>query len=209
MKKNLITVLIVCFLTVIPTVAEEFKWNECWQNYGGTVQEGNFIVKLGLGLSTYVFNDLSEKTDWRTPYFETSVEYTKKIWLLPFGFGGYFGYSGYGWKAENYEGGYYVKSTASRNYINFGALVNYHVKLPIEKLDVYTGIRTGIQIRHDNVDIETNIPYQSGKQSNTDTNTYFDFNYRLGATYFFTKLIGVNVETGYPVFLNASLSLKF
>lgn len=191
--------LVICAIGAA-AAADDFDWSECWKNYGGGVEEGNFIINAGLGLSSYVFYDSSNDMDWRTPYFEVSAEYTKKIWVLPFGFGGYFGYSGYGAKGDagNYDW------SVSKNYINFGALVNYHVQLPIEKLDVYTGIRTGVQLRVENY--KTNIPTEN---DDSDTTGYFDLNYRIGATYYFTDLIGANLETGYPVYLKASVSFKF
>lgn len=184
-KKKLIVCALCAALIGTAVSAEEFNWAECWKNYGGEIEEGDFIVNAGVGLSAWNFNYSS--SSWIIPYLEASVEYTKKIWVLPFGFGGYFGFCGQGNSDSDW----------SYNYINFGGLVNYHIQLPVEKLDVYTGIRMGADIVTHKV------------AGSSDVGGFFDFNYRLGASYYFTDLIGVNAEIGWPVYLKASVSFKF
>lgn len=198
----------IAFLFVLSSVfvySEEFDWSKCWQNYGGSVKENDFIINAGIGLSEAVFDNNNYDILYRMPYFEASVEYTKKIWVLPLGFGGFFGYSSYEGNEEYVYNLSYIKKTMRRSYFDVGALINYHVQLPVKNLDVYTGIRTGAKIRYDSISYEGTSYIPSNQNV---TNLLFLFDYRLGATYYFTNLIGANLETGYPVYLKASVSFK-
>ena len=38
------------------------------------------------------------------------------------------------------------------NYINLGALANYHIQVPVEKLDLYAGLRVGLEFWNWKVD---------------------------------------------------------
>ena len=112
-----------------------------WKNYGAGIEEGDIIVRGDIGAGAH-FKKLPYDGSMKIPYLEASVEYIKKLNDLPLGFGGFIGYSqdkmsesasygvpdvpDYEWKGE-------------MNYINLGALANYHIQLPVEKLDVYAG----------------------------------------------------------------------
>lgn len=51
--------------------------------------------------------------------------------------------------------------------------------------------------------------YSDGtNNSGSDYSWYFDGNYVLGASYYFTNLIGVNAELGYP-YTRVAVAVKF
>ena len=203
MNYKRMAVFAVCALILCTALsAEDFAWSECWKNYGGTVKEGDFIVNAGLGTSSFALEHQDYDAEYRLPYFEVSAEYAQKIWVLPFTFGGFFGYTRYGWKERFEEYSY----ACNRDFFNFGALANYHVQLPVEKLDVYSGLRLGVQIRHDNWDTKNIF---GEKKDGSDTDGFCYCGYTLGASYYFTDMIGANLETGFPTFLKAGVSFKF
>ena len=94
MNYKRMAVFAVCALILCTALsAEDFAWSECWKNYGGTVKEGDFIVNAGLGTSSFALEHQDYDAEYRLPYFEVSAEYAQKIWVLPFTFGGFFGYT--------------------------------------------------------------------------------------------------------------------
>ena len=169
----------------------------------------------------------------KVPYLEASVEYTKKLGELPLGFGGFIGYSqdkmkesasfgvedvpDYEWKGE-------------MNYINLGALANYHIQVPVEKLDLYAGLRLGLEFWNWKVDYkypfsytdyETSknwyggtvttpvFKYRTEKESIKKNGTNFYAGINFGASYFFTEKFGANIEVGYPSLIKIGGTAKF
>lgn len=169
----------------------------------------------------------------KVPYLEASVEYTKKLGELPLGFGGFIGYSqdkmketasfgvedvpDYEWKGE-------------MNYINLGALANYHIQVPVEKLDLYAGLRLGLEFWNWKVDYkypfsytdyETSknwyggtvttpvFKYKTEKESIKKNGTNFYAGINFGASYFFTEKFGANIEVGYPQLIKIGGTAKF
>ena len=204
--------------------------NVDWKNYGAGIEEGDFIVRGDIGFSRH-WKALPYDGSMKVPYLEASVEYTKKINELPFGFGGFIGYSqdkmkettsfgvdgvpDYEWKGE-------------MNYINFGALANYHIQVPVEKLDLYAGLRVGLEFWNWKVDYSYPVPYtvstpgkyswslptietkyKSQKESIKENGTTFYAGINLGASYFFTEKFGANIEVGYPQLIKIGGTAKF
>lgn len=206
--------------------------NVDWKNYGAGIEEGDFIVRGDIGFSRH-WKSLPYDGSMKVPYLEASVEYTKKLGELPLGFGGFIGYSqdkmkesasfgvedvpDYEWKGE-------------MNYINLGALANYHIQVPIEKLDLYAGLRLGLEFWNWKVDYkypfsytdyETSknwyggtvttpvFKYRTEKESIKKNGTNFYAGINFGASYFFTEKFGANIEVGYPSLIKIGGTAKF
>ena len=206
--------------------------NVDWKNYGAGIEEGDFIVRGDIGFSRH-WKSLPYDGSMKVPYLEASVEYTKKLGELPLGFGGFIGYSqdkmkesasfgvedvpDYEWKGE-------------MNYINLGALANYHIQVPVEKLDLYAGLRLGLEFWNWKVDYkypfsytdyETSknwyggtvttpvFKYRTEKESIKKNGTNFYAGINFGASYFFTEKFGANIEVGYPSLIKIGGTAKF
>ncbi len=178
------------------TSAFAFEWSECWKNYGGGIEKGDMILSAGLGLNYTAFSMLGNNGSYVIPNILADFEIAQPIWVLPFTFGGYAGFDGYGWKT----GGEYNSWTR----ISLGGLAKYHVQLPVEKLDVYLGLKLGVSIWNNKWEYKAYGETYSG----SEPHWYFDGNYVLGATYYFTDMIGVNAELGYP-YTRVAVAVKF
>ncbi len=175
------------------TSAFAFEWSECWKNYGGGIEKGDMILSVGLGLNYGAFTYLGDDGGYFIPNILADFEIAHPIWVLPFSFGGYLGFDGYGWKSD----GEYNSWTRT----SLGGLAKYHVQLPVEKLDVYLGLKMGVSIWNNKWDYDND-------ESGSDVIWHFDGNYVLGASYYFTDLIGLNAELGYP-YTRVSVAFKF
>ena len=185
-----------------------------WKEYGAGIKEGDFIVHGDIGVTAHS-EALPYDGSLKVPYLEASVEYTKKLGGLPLGFGGFIGYAQDGMdESQSWAGGKY-KWEGTMNYINVGALLNYHVQLPVEKLDVYAGFRLGLEFYNWKVDykVTTDDIYgyggTSSKSSSDSSGTNFYGGLNLGAQYFFTEKFAANVEVGYPAFIKVGGTAKF
>ena len=191
--KKLMAIAIAMF-TLVASVSA-YEWKDSWQNYGGGIKEHQFIVNAGASINSTMF----EGHTATFPPVEVSVEFTQKIWVLPFGFGGFFAYDGYLDK-ETVEGYEYAEAV---NNLYFGGLIKYHVQLPVENLDVYARTYLGAKVNM----------YESSKSTSDEkyerTRTSFYSEWGIGATWYFSDLFGVNVELGYPTIVKAGVSLKF
>lgn len=175
------------------TSAFAFEWSECWKNYGGGIEKGDMILSVGLGLNYGAFTYLGDDGGYFIPNILADFEIAHPIWILPFSFGGYLGFDGYGWKSDG------ESNTWTRT--SLGGLAKYHVQLPVEKLDVYLGLKMGVSIWNNKWDLDND-------NSGSDVIWHFDGNYVLGASYFFTDLIGINAELGYP-YTRVAVAVKF
>lgn len=195
--KNLFKVFVLSGALLFSGVAfaDGFDWSECWCNYGGGIEKFDVILDINVSADfndSYVFQF---QNPWVIPPVFVDVQVAVPIWKLPFTFGGYFGFKGYGYKYQTYsveEGWHYRDSTYWG--IFFGGEIAYHVMLPPKGLDVYIKTRIG-----GNVPFATPgnyIPY------------YFHWGESIGATWYFNDVFGVNVEIGYP-FTKLGCSLKF
>lgn len=191
--KKLMAIAIAMFTLV--TSVSAYEWKDSWQNYGGGIKEHQFIVNAGAGINSALFDG----HDIVFPPIELSVEFTQKIWVLPFGFGGFFAYDGYSDKWEQYG----VEYAVAENNLYFGGLIKYHAQLPVENLDVYARTYLGAK-----VNMWESVNNVDDKKS-SDTKTYFYSEWGIGATWYFSDLFGVNVELGYPTIVKAGVSFKF
>ena len=197
-KRSLIAALIV-LLCGTSLSAKSFDWSQCWCNYGGGIEKGDFIVNVDAGLlySDFVYNVYDGY--WCLPPIMVEVQYAQPIWKLPFTFGGYAGIHAYGYKyLDHYDivNRHYVYETDTYWGLFFGGEAAYHVQLPPESLDVYAVTRIG-----------ANIPVVKPKSS-VWVPDYFQFGEAIGANWFFSKSFGLNLELGYP-FTKFGVTLKF
>lgn len=170
-----------------------FDWSQCWCNYGGGVEKGDFILHVDAGLGDWlVWNAYDWYYDtWSAPYVEVGLNYAGSIGKLPFTFGGFVGADFHGYKDSGYG---YTWTT-----ISFGGDIAYHIQLPPEIIDVYTGLRLGgkVALLFTDLDVE----------DKTDFDILYDP--YIGANFFFTDSFGLNVELAYENWIRAGLSFKF
>lgn len=191
--KKLMAIAIAMF-TLVASVSA-YEWKDSWQNYGGGIKEHQFIVNAGADINSALFDG----HDLVFPPVELSVEFTQKIWVLPFGFGGFFAYDG-SFDKKTVEDWEYEEAV---NNLYFGGLIKYHAQLPIENLDVYARTYLGAKVHM----WEADNNYNYKKSSDTVTSFYSEWG--IGATWYFSDLFGVNVELGYPTIVKAGVSFKF
>ena len=177
-------------------------------NYGGTVEDGDFIINAGLG---YDFNREKIQTEYFPPVL-LSVEYTKQCGPCPLGFGFMMGYYKTGYvnlytNETGFDGNYHQ---VSNNYLITTTFGNYHMKTPVKWLDVYAGLQLGAvtnicQKKENYKSISTG---QLVNEEEIVPDTSFYWGCDMGATLYFGKVIGVNVEIGYPVVFKGCVSVK-
>ena len=200
--------------------------NVDWKNYGAGIEEGDFIVRGDIGFSRH-WKSLPYDGSMKVPYLEASVEYTKKLGGLPLGFGGFIGYSQDKMKESASVAGWVdapdIEWKGEMNYINLGALANYHIQVPVEKLDVYAGLRLGLEFWNWKVDYKQPVLvtiygndgslgpqwYETKKESIKKNGTNFYAGINLGASYNLTEKLGANIEVGYPQLIKIGGTAKF
>lgn len=196
MKKfTLVAALLVLFCGT-SLAAKDFDWSQCWCNYGGGIEKGDFIINADVGLFYDDFALSANNGYWFLPPVMVEVQYAQPIWKLPFTFGGYAGLHAYGYKyVSGYDVNYNPVYTSSSYWaIFFGAEAAYHIQLPPKGLDVYLITRLG-----------ANIPFVKSYYYTAD---YVHFGEAIGANWFFGDVFGVNFELGYP-FTKLGVTLKF
>ncbi len=187
--------------------AKDFDWSQVWCNYGGGIEEGSWLLTIDAGLYYTDFINIAAYSSyggtWFIPPVLVELQYAKKIWKLPFTFGGYAGLHAYGYKypysSYDSSSGTYISETktVSNLGIFLGGEAEYHVMLPPESLDVYVVTRLG-----------ANIPIWFGGRPTYYVPDYFTFGEAIGASWYFNNLIGLNLEFGYP-FSKFGVTLKF
>ncbi len=195
-KLKLIAVLLFLFCGTALS-AKDFDWSECWCNYGGGIEKGDFIINVDGGL---YFNDFVYRAYddyWFFPPVMVEVQYAQPIWKLPFTFGGYAGFHGYSYKYDSWDAtkGRYEKKETSYWGVFFGGEAAYHIQLPPKGLDVYAVTRIG-----------GNVPII--KPTAHWVTEYFHVGEAIGANWFFGDFFGVNLEFGYP-FSKFGVTFKF
>ncbi len=176
--------------------ADDFDWSQCWCNYGGGIEKGDFIINADVG---FMYEDFSVISNgfWLLPPVIVDVQYAQPIWKLPFTFGGFAGVNGHGYRYYDYYdyvNNVYVYGTRYWWNIFFGAEAAYHAKLPVDTLDVYIITRLGV-----------NIPITNGY---TYFGDYILFGEAIGINWFFTDKVALNTEIGYP-FTKVGATFKF
>ncbi len=197
MKKISLVAALMVLLCGASLSAKSFDWSQSWCNYGAGIKEGDFLVTADVGLDFTDFAYLSSTDGWFMPPVMVEVQYAKKIWKLPFTFGGFAGVNGHGYRYYDYYdyvNNVYVYGTRYWWNIFFGAEAAYHAKLPVDTLDVYIITRLGV-----------NIPITNGY---TYFGDYILFGEAIGINWFFTDKVALNAEIGYP-FTKVGATFKF
>ncbi len=191
MKRIKLIAMLVALLCSSSLFAKEFDWSECWCNYGGGLKKGDVLVTADAGLW---YSDLSYwgySGAWVLPPVMVEVQYAQPIWKLPFTFGGYAGMRGYSWEVNGEKQTYMG--------LFFGGEAEYHIMLPPESLDVYAAARVGGGFPL----VKPHEKYWIAEPSD-----FFHFGGSIGASWYFTKTAGLNLEFGYPL-SKFGVTLKF
>lgn len=197
MKKITLVALLMVLFCGTTLSAKSFDWSKCWCNYGGGIKEKDIIVNIDAVL---YYSDISNsKYDgfWFVPPVLVEVQYAKKIWELPFTFGGYAGIRacGYDYDIWDTANNKFVSREAKYLGLMLGGEIAYHMQFPPEGLDLYAVTRLG-----------TNIPFSKSGQG--WKSPYVDFGAACGANWFFGDFFGVNLEFGHP-YTKIGVTLKF
>ena len=197
MKKRFFLLTALLFVS-FASYAKETTAEDIFFNYGGTVEEKQFIIKAGVGVD-FGFTG----TSLYIPPVGLSAEYTVKCGVAPLGFGLELDYANRTYKYSNYYG--YDDYKASYNDWHILTFANYHINVPVEKLDVYAGLKIGALI------YSTTYQYTSAGTPKDSSDVYgnFEFGGVAGATWYFSEAFGVNLELGYPFLAKASATFKF
>ncbi len=190
MKKTIKKIIITLLLAVSTSAfAKEFDWSKCWCNYGGGLENGDFLLNIGTGIHS---DPLRYNDGWFWPSLEVSGEYVHKIWVLPFSFGANIGWARYGYSNHNFD--------LTNNMFYTGANVKYHIQFPPEKLDLYVVHKFGFMRE------SWEEEYADRTEDHTKLSLYSHF--ALGASYYFSESIGFNLELGYPLVIKGGVSIK-
>jgi hypothetical protein len=162
-------------------------------SYPPPVKGGNILVDVGLGLT-----GVSGYGDITIPPLRADVEYALSVGL-PISVGGLVAFHqstrkwpGVGeWKWNNFA---------------IGARGNWHWGIDVSWLDLYTGIFLGYVISSVSYDGPANSIY--GKDYYGDSGGFAPGG-QLGAHFYFTNKIGLQVEFGFPYWASVGLALKF
>lgn len=176
MKKIKALLAALVLMCCAPLAADDFDWSQCWCNYGAGIKEGDMILSVDGGFSLPYLGYIGSTSYWFSPSVFADFQVAQPIWKLPFSFGGYLGFDANGYKSS--AGNSYAYSN-----LYTGGIVSYHVMLPPEKLDVYASTKLGVVMRF----------------STDGMLPTFDIGQTIGASWYFTDLIGVNLEFGYPM----------
>lgn len=174
-KGLLAAIILICSASLF---ADDFDWSKCWCNYGAGIEQGDMLLSVDGGINFTSLANATNTNFWFTPSAVVDFQIVQPIWVLPFSFGGYLGYDAYGYRYDVYGS----EVTYSVNNIYVGGTIAYHVMLPVDKLDVYATTKLGARVAIANSGYGT-----------------FDFGTTLGASWYLTDLIGLNVEFGIPV----------
>ena len=157
--------------------ASDFDWSTCWCNYGADIEKGDKILTVDAGIP-WTYFEAFNTGGFAIPEIIIDFQVACPIWKLPFTFGGYgsFGFESYHYGNDVYS---HVLTTA-------GASATYHIKMPPKQLDLYTGLKSGVRI-------DWSKYYSSGHDIG------FDYGFNIGASWYFSKTFGLNLELGYPI----------
>lgn len=205
-KKFSVIFLAVLALFSTNLFAKDYKWSDVWCTYAADLKTGDVIINADAGLHANMFKKQAltiSRLDWLFPYSEASFDVMSQIWKLPFSFGGYAGFGmsqftelNYGLRLGKVFGYAKINNTAS-----VGTTMKYHFHLPAESLDIYAGVKFGVQYLYQTYD----IVYAKFNKSNWD----FELYPVVGFNWLFAKNFGLNVEFGGQEWVKAGLSFCF
>ena len=165
------------------------------------LEQGNSLINVGMGFGSYMGSSTGYKTTF--PPLYGSYEYMINDNISVGAFASYMA-SEYTYSFPNLGGD---SSSVDDfkwkfSYLNAGALGNYHF-VNNDQLDVYGGLKLG----YTSVSVDNNI--KTDDDDDEDFSSLFKtlkfdssgilFGAQLGARYFFSEHIAVNVELGYGV----------
>ena len=156
---------------------------------------GKLMIDLGAGLTAYgTYGKMS------IPPLFANIEYALPVGV-PISVGGFFALYQYKYTWGTYAGSDYGWTNT---FMSFGARGNWHWGFDVSWLDFYTGVFLGYRIWTQ----EEFGDWYYGSRTKTASNN-FDFGFQVGAHFYFSKNIGIVVESGWPFLLKAGLALKF
>ena len=161
---------------------------------------GKLMVDLGIGYAGW-----GTYSGWKmkVPPLVATVEFALPV-NVPISVGGLFSFSQYTWDWNVY--GYSSAHKWTHTYMIFAALANWHWGFDVKWMDVYTGLNIGYQSyssKYDGPDKDYASRYYSWDYSGIYWGT------QVGIHFYFTDVIGLALEVGYPIYAKAALALKF
>jgi len=185
MKKKIVLVVLILVLAGSSAFAFDIL------SYPPPVKGGNVMLDLGLGLRAMGFSNAS----WKVPPLFAQVEYALPVGV-PISVGGMFAICSYGYK----WGPAHSNSEWTWTDMNFASRGNWHFGFDIDWLDLYAGLSLGYTYSRF---------HASGWDFGSTNYSGFFFAGQVGAHFYFTKMVGVVAEVGYPYWIKAGLALKF
>jgi hypothetical protein len=160
-------------------------------SYPPPLEGGNVLIDLGIAYAGYG----SSGGDMKIPPIVLTGDYCLSV-PVPISVGAMFGIEQ---RLYYYWSGYEWKYT----YLTFAVRGNWHWNIPVNWLDLYTGLSMG----HQYWSVDYNGPYN--QNYNYASGGKFYWGIQSGARFYFTKNIGAVAEFGYPIYAKAGLALKF
>lgn len=181
----------ICLVLLVLLVAGGAVFANDLLQYPPPLKGGNLLVDAGLGLRSTGYSGAS----WKIPPLFAQVEYALPVGV-PISVGGMFTICQYGYDYRWSGSRYSWKWTD----MTFAARGNWHWNIDVNWLDLYTGIAIGY----------TYSKWDDGGWSGSsyDYSGVF-FSGQVGAHFYFTKMVGVMAEIGYPYWFKAGIALKF
>jgi len=188
-KLILVLFLFTCLFTI-----SVFAWSpNDLTKYPPVMDDNDWILNIGVGVGLiFIDNIFSDET--YLPPFRVTLDKNVPIGdkNLPFFFGGFFGYSGYG-----------VRGAYFNHRFPVAARAGYHFNWGVEKLDTYAVTTAGWII---------NIP--TGNYNKRDNLISEDllFDIKIGGRWFISDSFGFWAEAGFgntPSLFDIGITLKF
>jgi hypothetical protein len=185
MKKSILVIALTLCICLVDLNAQQSMF-----------KKGDMVLNASVGFGSVLFSGLGYTTS--VPPVAASVEYgllDKVIDKGSIGVGGYLGYSAYKWE--------YVGWGWKYNNIIFGARGALHYPF-VAKLDTYTGLLVGLNLRNAKAFGPTNPLYGYEPTGNGPAWSWF-----LGARYYFNKQLAALAEIGYGIaWLNIGIAFS-
>jgi len=167
------------------------------------LEQGNSMINIGLGMGSYNGGDGYET---KVPPVYGSYEYMINDQISVGAFVGYYA-TGYDWSMPDYNTGRVETISWDFTYLNLAGVANYHF-VNNDAFDAYGGLKLG----YTNVSSDisgTDIDPAAAAFLSFDSSGFL-FGAQIGARYFFTESMAVNLELGYGVaLLQGGITFKF
>ena len=185
----------VVLVLLILVLGSSFAFSFDLLDYPPALRGGNFLIDLGIGYGGWG----SSYGRLHVPPIVVTGEYCLPVGV-PISVGAMFAFSRY---EDSYSWLRDYKWTFT--YLTFAGRGNWHWNLPVNGLDLYTGLSLGYQ--HGIVSYSGPDQDYANYRGSSVSDLYWGF--QAGAHYYFTNNIGVMAEVGYPIYIKAGLALKF